>query len=131
MLVYQQKTGRILRRAWSQWRTPIGTLIGEAGSGCGEGYNNPALDHVKDVGPIPCGLYGIGAFFDDPGKMGPMVARLIPIGHDAKGRTGFAIHGRNANADLTDDSNGCIVADREIRNAIRNSGDNVLLVEVG
>ena len=78
-------------------------------AGAGEGKNNPAMQHVRNVGPIPRGLYTItgpeciGTAFPCPDckgatahKHGPYVLRLHP--HPANqmfNRAGFLWHGDN------------------------------------
>jgi hypothetical protein len=56
---------------------------------------------------------------------GPHVMKLAPDGHDARGRSGFLIHGDNLRHDA---STGCIILSRDIREQISRSGDNVLEV---
>lgn len=94
-------------------------------SGHGEGRNNPELEHVRKVGPIPRGDYLISKWFDDIGGKGPIVFNLTPIEHNAHGRTGFMIHGDNVNHDA---SLGCIIAGRLIRLAIKNDDETRLRV---
>jgi hypothetical protein len=73
-----------------------GVLCGFGYSGHGAGINNPAMEQVHNVGPIPAGKWRIGPFFHHAEK-GPLCADLTPIeGTDAFGRTGFLIHGDNA-----------------------------------
>jgi hypothetical protein len=65
-------------------------------SGAGEGKNNPALQGVVDVGPVPRGDYTIGApeCVTAPGPHGPYILRLTPApGTNTHGRDGFLIHG--------------------------------------
>ena len=95
-------------------------------SGAGQGLDNPADETVPDVGPIPQGLWTIGAWHDDP-ELGPCVAALTPVDHDACGRDGFYIHGDNSAVDHTG-SHGCIVTTRYVREAMRDSGDTALTV---
>lgn len=96
-------------------------------SGHGDGVNNPELTRVHDVGPIPPGDYTIGPFFHDAEK-GPVVAHLTPIGPtDTFGRSGFMLHGDNAQMNHTA-SLGCIIAARIAREAVRDSGDRLLRV---
>lgn len=108
--VYSQKTG-ILRLD--------GKEIARGYSGKGEGLNNPAKEKVRNVGPIPAGMWQIGKAFDHP-RLGPVVMSLTPIGHDALGRDDFLIHGDNAKMNMTA-SEGCIILDRKTREKIANS----------
>lgn len=105
-----------------------GVLAGTGYSGHGEGLNNPAMEHVQNVGPLPRGRYTIGPFFDDlnhPGK-GRVVAHLTPQpGTDDYGRSGFMIHGDNIEMDHSA-SHGCIILMREVRRAMAGSDDTEL-----
>ena len=88
-------------------------------SGHDQGLDNPRLEQVQGIGPIPRGLYRIGEFYDHP-HLGPIVAQLHPVGHNAYGRTGFFIHGDNSHGDQSA-SHGCIIANRLARIAVRDS----------
>lgn len=99
-------------------------------SGYGEGKNNPALQGVPNVGPIPRGSYTIGPpeAVTVPGPHGPFVLRLTPLpGTDTEGRDGFLIHG-----DSTEHpggaSHGCVILPRLVREQIAASGDTHLVV---
>ncbi|WP_119154575.1 tlde1 domain-containing protein [Caldimonas tepidiphila] len=102
--------------------------VGYSGAGNGEGpgagRNNPALQHLRGIGPIPAGNYRIGAAYHHPSK-GRLCMALTPDGHDALGRSGFLIHGDNAQGDA---SQGCIIADSTIRTMIATSSDRRLTV---
>lgn len=118
MFEYSQKTGEL-------WRNRA--VVANCYSGHQLGKNNPALQHVKDVGPIPCGLYTIEAPVDTV-THGPYVLRLTP---DAKnemfGRAGFLIHGDSV-VHPGSASEGCIVTGRSKREQIWESGDRRLMV---
>jgi hypothetical protein len=109
--VYVQSTGQF---------TLNGEVVGTGYSGHGDSVNNPAMEKVRDVGPIPAGLWRIGPAFDHPTK-GPTVFRLTPEGHDAHGRNGFLIHGDNRKRDRSA-SNGCIILGPDARKFIARSG---------
>jgi hypothetical protein len=96
-----------------------GSYEGRGYSGHGEGRNNPALEAKPMVGPIPGGLWAIGSPYTHP-KLGPLVMNLTPVGHDARGRSLFRIHGDNSQGNESA-SEGCIVAGRAIRQAIADS----------
>lgn len=117
MLQYRQCTGE---------NTLAGELLGTGYSGNGVGLNNPLFEAWHNKGPIPAGRWQIGTWFDHP-HLGPCVAPLTPIGHDAHGRTGFFIHGDSSAANHTA-SDGCIVDGPSIRHAIRDSGETELEV---
>jgi len=91
-------------------------------SGHAEGLDNPAMEAVRMIGPIPRGRWRIVQWDDHHGRLGPIVAILEPVDHDAHGRTAFRIHGDTMLANFTA-SDGCIVADHNLRVAMRASGD--------
>lgn len=95
---------------------------GHGYSGHGAGVLNPGLESVHGVGPIPAGKWRVVEWINNYPTKGPVVARLEPVGHDAHGRTGFLIHGDNAEQNHTA-SHGCIIAARFIRQAWRASKD--------
>ena len=104
-----------------------GALCGMGYSGRGNGVNNPSLERVHDVGPIPRGEYLISSFFTDPEK-GPLVARLSPLPDtDTYGRGGFMLHGDNPELNRTA-SLGCIIMSHGARAAVCQSGDLELVV---
>lgn len=105
-------------------------LVSTGYSGFGEGKNNPALQGVPDVGPIPRGFYWIGAPRDveTAGPHGPFVLPLTPRAGDAlAGRHGFLMHGDSIEHPGAA-SHGCIILARVVRNRIAASDDDVLRV---
>jgi hypothetical protein len=107
--------------------TPTKFPLGPAYSGHGAGVNNPDLEAVHDVGPIPRGSYSIGEPFTDPEK-GPLVMRLTPLpGTNVFGRDGLLIHGDNQLMNQSA-SLGCVIAAHFIRQAIATSTDKILNV---
>lgn len=103
-------------------------IIGNGYSGNTIGLNNPDMESVPNIGPIPVGQWQITAWHDLYENKGPCVAQLSPVGHDAHGRSGFLIHGDNAAMNHTA-SDGCIIACRAIRQQLRDSGQTSLAVE--
>ncbi len=104
---YIQSTGAILEN---------GVMIGRGYSGHGDGLNNPAMEAVRNVGPIPAGFYRIGPSEDRSadGK-GTNVMTLTPTnGNTAHQRSGFLCHGDNKAMNHTA-SDGCIIAALPIR----------------
>lgn len=93
-------------------------------SGAGYGRNNPDMEDVVGVGPIPRGLYRIGKP-DTNVKTGPLTFVLIPDGHNAHGRSGFLIHGDNITHNA---SHGCVILGRCVREAIAKANETVLNV---
>lgn len=131
-----------MSHVWSQltgeW-THAGKLMGKGYSGLddgdgipepGEGKNDPAMQRVKDVGPVPCGRYRIGPPFRHP-TAGRFTMRLYPeAGTETFGRSGFLIHGDKASNPGTA-SHGCIVVPYDVRLAIGAHKDRELLVVDG
>lgn len=101
-----------------------GRLLGRGYSGRGAGRNNPAMEAVREVGPIPAGRWRIGPPRTSA-RTGPHVMDLTPVGHDAHGRSAFQIHGDNAAGDA---SSGCIVLPRVHRELISKNGPRTLEV---
>ena len=87
---------------------------GWAGNGCGR--NNPTMQDVHCVGPLPQGVYKIGAWYDHT-RLGPMVADLHQISGETFGRNDFFIHGPSSEH-YGQESKGCIVVPREDRQRI-------------
>jgi hypothetical protein len=108
--IYHQATGKL---------TLEGKDLGTGYAGRGEGKNNPDKEAVRNVGPIPRGLYTIGKarVF----KKMTSCFDLTPLGHKALGRSGFLIHGDSRAAPGTA-SKGCIVLPLEVRKKIAASG---------
>lgn len=119
---YYQKTGLI---------TLFSKLIGVGYSGHGDGLNNPKLDTVVAVGPIPSGLWEITDWTITGHDKGPLVATLRAIALDKDShRAGFLIHGDNKQQDHSA-SHGCIVASYSIRKQLFQSNQTKLLVKAG
>jgi hypothetical protein len=86
------------------------------------------MQNVPELGPIPAGKWIIETFFNDPGGKGPIVAHLTPgDGTETFGRTGFMIHGDNAEVNHTA-SHGCIILPHFVREMIMASADRELEV---
>lgn len=124
MWTYEQRTGRLI--------APNGELSAVGYSGHGQGLNNPAMEHVEKVGPIPAGQWIIGSPYDSD-KTGPFTLPLYPDTATATfGRSGFKIHGDSiAEAGEEQASEGCIVLSHAARVQISDSGDSRLLVVAG
>jgi hypothetical protein len=103
-----------------------GVVLGRGYSGHDIGKNNPALQGVHNVGPIPKGTYSINGPPYDTATHGPYVMRLLPMpGTNTLGRSGFLIHGDNATGTA---SEGCIIMSRLVRQKIWESGYRQLIV---
>lgn len=130
------------------WEIKSGNLYSNAGDLIGSGHaghdvvengvvtiqgrNNPAMTHVKDIGPLPVGMYTIMPPKDYV-TVGKFAMQLIPdITNEMFGRGGFYMHG-DSFEDQVVDSDGCPVQQRPVREFVANSNDNRLHVvsEVG
>ena len=81
-----------------------------------------------NVGPIPQGIYTIGAPHNPPDHLGPLALPLYPDpGNTMFGRFGFFVHGDNQFANHTA-SDGCIVIFHGVRMQIASSTDKNLVV---
>lgn len=104
----------------------FGEPVGKGYAGHGEGLNNPKMEMVHSIGPLPKGLWEIGLFFDDK-HLGPCVAALRPTDQDVFHRGGFFIHGDNKAMNHTA-SDGCIILSRQLRELVRDSEEKYLEV---
>jgi hypothetical protein len=117
MWTWDQSAG-LLSRAGQSWR---------GYSGAGRGKNNPALQSVAGLGPIPRGRWTIAGRHDSP-TTGPCTLVLTPeAGTATLGRSEFRIHGDSI-VHPGSASHGCIILPRAVRDAIWASGDRALLV---
>lgn len=118
MWIYDQSSGLL---------TKSGVVISKGYAGKGRGKNNPALDNVVGVGPIPDGDWLITEKYDSK-NVGPYALVLVPAkGTNTHGRSAFRIHGDSIRSPGTA-SRGCIVLPRKIREKIWSSGDRELKV---
>jgi len=116
---YEQRTGEL-----QQDDKPIAT--GYSGSGAGK--NNPAMESVPNVGPIPNGDWVISGPPVDTPSHGPYVLHLEPAaGTETFGRSGFLMHG-DSKEHPGCASEGCVVLPRKVREQVWNSGDRELRV---
>lgn len=115
---YRQSTGELSRD---------GIFFARGYAGYGEGKNNPAMQTVHDIGPIPTGKWRMTAMMDLPAN-GPRCIRLAPMeGTQTWGRDGFLIHGDSlARPGMA--SHGCIVIGRTQRELMWMTEDRVLEV---
>jgi hypothetical protein len=106
---YQQATGKLY--------DDNNDLIGIGWAGHQAGRNNPQMQDIKDVGPLPVGKYVINDPINSP-KLGPEAFSLMPDSSNKMfGRSAFYIHG----ASITNpamSSDGCIVMPRPTRDLI-------------
>jgi Protein of unknown function (DUF2778) len=120
MWTYKQSTGELKRDA--------GAVVGTGYSGMPPlGKNNPAQENVHLVGPLPRGLYTIGAPHDNP-QLGPYAMYLAPDQENTMfGRGGFFMHSDSI-SHPGKASEGCIVIAEAVRQQVWNSGDHRLQV---
>ena len=113
---YHQRSGAM--------EDPLGNRIAQGYSGDSTHRNDPATEAAPFVGTIPAGRYRM--IHDRNSTRGRYVIRLIPVGHNARGRTDLLVHGDNPNT-IGNSSQGCIVINgAEIRRNILNNGDDEL-----
>ncbi len=119
---YSQSTGKFALKS-----SVRGDLLFEASgyAGKGVGKNNPDLEHVKSVGPLPRGAYSVNVPRPHP-RLGPVAMRLVA--HQTKyGRGGFYIHG-DSREHPGEASTGCIILPRHVREAVARYAPLVLQV---
>ncbi len=118
MWIYSQSSGNLYN--------DTGKNVSTGYSGYAEGKNNPKLENVVSLGPIPKGLWVIGEVYDSK-NAGPYALPLYPHLHNACGRTYFRIHGDSA-AHPGEASHGCIILNRSVRQEIYSSMDRLIKV---
>lgn len=121
---WSQSTGELRRN---------GAVVSRGYSGKGRGKNNPALQNVPGIGPIPRGRWRMVRVYDSA-NVGPFAIELHAVDatpgddrHDETGRGAFRIHGDSIRAPGTA-SKGCIILPRAVREAMWRSGDREIEV---
>ncbi len=106
--IYDQKTG--------MFRDADQKVIYLGYAGLGAGVNNPAMENVPNIGPLPRGFYTIGKLVTTDPRFGPTWLALTPSpGNKMFGRGGFLIHWNTHDANPNDmifpndASHGCII----------------------
>jgi Protein of unknown function (DUF2778) len=124
MWTYNQASGSL-----SHQGQQVGSGYSGHDDGTMLGVNNPSLQNVPNVGPIPQGQWTIGEAVDHP-TLGPVAMPLTPnIGTDTFGRGGFWVHGDSIEfAGLEEASHGCIIMPRTVRELINSDLDKDLEV---
>lgn len=119
--VYSQSSGKMAHN---------GSDVAVGYSGHAEGVNDPAMQEISNVGPIPQGHYTISPPHADE-QVGPIAMRLTPApGNLMFGRGDFLIHGDTISMNHTA-SHGCIILPHDARvqiGAAVLAGDNQLEV---
>lgn len=113
--LYKQSTGELFLKG-----SPVITPFAVGYSGCGSGKNNPDMQCVKDIGPIPKGWYTLGEILDEPAAY---TIKLIPdVSNEMCSRSGFLIHADSIQRPGWA-SQGCIIIpDATKRESIANGG---------
>jgi len=105
-----------------------GKSVAKGYSGAGAGKNNPKLQALHNVGPIPQGDWTISGPPTSTVEHGPYVLRLNPAPEtETFGRSGFLIHGDSKAAPGTA-SQGCVILPRSAREEVWQSSDRGLKV---
>lgn len=109
--MYEQASGELL----DETNNPI--AAGYAGREAGK--NNPDMQNVKGIGPLPRGWYTVQPPADDA-VVGKYAMRLIPdASNEMFGRNSFFMHGDSSeHPGLA--SHGCIVMPRAVREKVWN-----------
>ncbi len=116
---YERTTGKLTKDS--------GELIGIGYSGHGEGKNNPSMEQIHNVGPLPKGKYMVGEPYTNP-HSGPFTMNLTPDpSNEMYGRSGFMLHGDSIPNPGTA-STGCIIMNRAVRESVHAGSDKVINV---
>jgi hypothetical protein len=119
MWTYAQKSGNLLQD---------GQRVATGYSGFDSGKNNPDMQAVEDVGPIPQGDWIISGPPINTAEHGPYVLKLTNAPTtNTFGRNGFLMHGDSIDAPGTA-SRGCIIMPNTARHQVWDSGDRDLEV---
>ena len=114
---YTQKTGELQQD---------GKHVANGYSGAGPGKNNPEMEKVHNVGPIPQGEWTIAGPPVNTEDHGPYVLTLMP---DATTKTfdrsEFRMHGDSKESPGCA-SHGCVIMPRSVREQVWKSGDRNL-----
>lgn len=122
MLKYVQRSGYLY--------DALGRIIGIGYAGRGVGKNNPLMQDVKGIGPLPCGRYTIQAPHDHA-VVGKYAMALIPDPtNDMYQRNSFYLHGDDVE-NPGSASHGCIVMSRAVREKVWTGVDHTLEVISG
>lgn len=127
----------IIDRIWTfeqltgWWLDPSGKVIFKSGyAGRDAGKNNPDMENVKGIGPLPRGTYVASAPADDA-VVGKYAMRLTPSDtNEMYGRNSFFLHG-DAVEHPGLASHGCIVLPLNLRQKFWASGDHAIQVTHG
>lgn len=117
MWVYRSGSGDLYQNS---------TRIATGYAGAPGAINDPRKQNVKNVGPLPCGLYTIEPPHDSK-DTGPYTLFLKPDAYNEMfGRRDFAVHGDTSPPGNA--SHGCVIQSRSVRERIWKSGDRTFIV---
>jgi hypothetical protein len=124
MFIFESSTGRLFDL--NQKFIATGYAGGNKGQNR-EGINNPKLQNVHNIGPLPEGIYTMG----DPvegSHLGPLAIPLTPDSNNQMfGRSDFYVHGDHIGAPGTA-SDGCMIFAHDIRTLLSQSDDKQIQV---
>lgn len=115
--IFESSTGKLF--------SPDGNFFatGYAGGNCGrnpEGINNPDMQFVHNIGPLPEGWYTFGGLVETGSHLGPYCFPLIPdVSNEMGGRSGFWCHADTVTPRCA--SEGCVVMPNATRIAMYKS----------
>lgn len=116
---YAQETGELQQD---------GKHVATGYSGAGHGKNNPDMQEVHNLGPIPQGDWTIVGPPVNTADHGPYVLTLKPAADTPTfGRSGFLMHGDSKESPGSA-SHGCVILPRSVREQVWKSGDHDLEV---
>lgn len=119
MWTYAQKTGDLLHDSQH---------VARGYSGIDAGRNNPDMQALRNLGPIPQGEWTIFGPPVNTRDHGPYVLRLEPKAQtNTFGRSGFLMHGDSIESPGCA-SHGCVIMPRVVREQVWSSGDTELEV---
>lgn len=96
-----------------------GVQIALGWAGNHEGKDNPDMQQVRCIGPLPQGTYKVEPWIEQHPHLGPCVAPLTQAAGETYGRGDFFIHGPSvASEKYGQESKGCIVIPRPMRMAV-------------
>ena len=112
-------------------KSSLGVFVAMCWAGCGIGKNNPSMQEVHDIGPLPRGLYRVGPWEEMHPGLGPMVAHLEMVSGESFGRSGFYFHGpANDPAKYGQESHGCVVVAHAGREIVKSFAPEGSLIQV-
>jgi len=127
MWTYHQRTGKLFD---AEGRHVSTGYAGGNGGKHPEGVNNPEMQNVKMIGPLPQGFYTFGEVVLKS-HLGPFAIPLIPDKeNEMYQRSAFYCHGDRKDPPFSA-SDGCIIQPRAIREMMYNSKDHILKVISG